>query len=70
MSELISTAPNWVRWCSIASLQQLEDIESVQLAERGVKRILSVLPVGAQRASSSAVLLRCRVLPRSSRPPR
>ncbi|MAH29373.1 MAG: hypothetical protein CL959_01660 [Euryarchaeota archaeon] len=52
MAELISTAPNWVEWWLDRELSKvnLEDIESVQLAERGVKRILSVLPIGAQRA--------------------
>ena len=52
MGDLIADAPNWVQWWLGRELDKvnLEDIESVQTAERGVKRILSVLPVGAQRA--------------------
>ena len=52
MGGLIASAPNWVKWWLGRELDKvnLDDIESVQLAERGVKRILSVLPVGPQRA--------------------
>ena len=52
MASLIADAPNWVQWWLGRELDKvnLEDIESVQAAERGVKRILSVLPIGAQRA--------------------
>ncbi|MBP47178.1 MAG: hypothetical protein CMH53_04500 [Myxococcales bacterium] len=52
MKEMIASAPNWVKWWLGRELGKvnLEDIESVQVAERGVKRILSVLPVGGQRA--------------------
>jgi DNA primase len=52
MREMIAAAPNWVKWWLGRELGKvdLEDIESVQVAERGVKRILSALPVGGQRA--------------------
>ena len=52
MREMIAAAPNWVKWWLGRELHKvdLDDIESVQAAERGVKRILSVLPVGGQRA--------------------
>ena len=52
MRAMLAAAPNWVKWWLGRELDRvnLEDIESVQVAERGVKRILSVLPVGGQRA--------------------
>lgn len=52
MAGLIADAPNWVTWWLGRELDKvnLDEIESVQLAERGVKRILAVLPVGPQRA--------------------
>ena len=52
MREMIAAAPNWVKWWLGRELDRvnLDDIESVQLAERGIKRILSTLPVGGQRA--------------------
>ncbi len=52
MAKLINGAPNWVKWWLGREIQKvdLNDIESVQQAERGVKRILSALPMGPQRA--------------------
>lgn len=52
MADLIADAPHWVKWWLGRELDKVDinDIESVQQAEHGVKRILSALPLGPQRA--------------------
>ena len=52
MADMLADAPNWVQWWLHRELDKVDtsDIESVQTAERGVKRILASLPIGPQRA--------------------
>lgn len=52
VKELFDSAPNWVKWWLGRELQKvdLSNVEQVGAAEQGVKRILSVLPVGPRRA--------------------
>ena len=49
---VFAQAPNWVEWWLKRELKKvdLNDVEQVARAEAGVKRILSVLPVGPRRA--------------------
>jgi len=49
---VLSSAPNWVEWWLDRELDKvdLNDVEQVARAEQGVKRILSVLPLGPRRA--------------------
>ena len=52
VKSVFAQAPNWVEWWLGRELKRvdLSDVEQVARAEQGVKRILSVLPVGPRRA--------------------